>query len=75
MCLLNMQQLRNGLEKYTSVKMKLRNINLTRKLPEDGIDLQCDQFCSHWQLPFVTSERKEYIYTHDLIPSLSPYPT
>lgn len=67
---LNMQQLRNSLEKYTSVKIKLRNINLTRKLPEEGID----QFCSCWQLPFITSERKD-MYAQVLIPSLSPYST
>lgn len=69
---LNMQQFKNDLEKYTSVKIKLRNINLTRKLPEDGIDLLCDHrnysFC--WQLPFITSERKD-LYAHILIPSLS----
>lgn len=47
---------------------------LTRKFPEDGIDLLCDQFCSHWQLSFITSARKD-MYAHVLIPSLSPCTT
>lgn len=61
-----MQQLKNGLEKYIPVKMKLRNTKLTRRLLEDGIDLLCDPFCSHWLLPFITSERKD-MYNNVLI--------